>query len=183
MRCFAAVPKTDGSWKAGSGIRMDLTGNALREEGKTSADAAGLPILPGLVRFDEVASGQIDHALRFTIPQTQGAFVWPGRHAASKNKSPSVAPLGERFRLRADFDVSRFSKSNQVILKALKRYGMFLADNGSSMFISGVPDKRWDDDDLHHLGTIRADDFEAVDESDLQLLANSGRVDPVALPH
>ncbi len=179
---FAAVPKNDGSWKAGSGIRMDLTGNALREAGKTSADAAGLPILPGLVRYDEVAAGEIRHALRFTVPQTQAAYVWPARHFASKVKSANVPPLGERFRLRSDFDISRFSKPNQVILTGLKRYGMFLADNGSSMYLSGVPDKRWDDDDLHHLSSLRADDFEAVDESSLQLLPNSGRVDPKALP-
>ncbi len=179
---FAAVPKGASSWKAGSGIRMDLTSNSLREEGKTSADAAGLPILPGLVRYDEVAAGEIRHALRFTLSQTQAAYLWPARHYASKNKSASLTPMGARFRLRASFDVSHYSKSNQVILTALKRYGMFMADNGSSMFVSGVSDQRWDDDDLHHLGDLRADDFEAVDESELMLLPNSGRVDPKAVP-
>jgi hypothetical protein len=178
---YDAHPQPDGSWKAGSGIKMDLTDNALREESKTSADAAGLPILPGLVRYEEVAAGEINHALRFTVPHTQSTFVWPARHKASKDASLKLPPMGTRFRLRADFDISKYSKTNQVIMKALKRYGMFLADNGGAMFISGVSDKRWDDSDLHKLGEMHAEDFEAVDESDLQLLANSGRVDPLAV--
>ena len=178
---FDAHKLGGNEWKAGSGIRMDLTDNALRADGKTSADAAGLPIFPGLVRYDEVAAGEINHALRFTVPHTQNAYIWPARHKASKDSDSRLPPLGVRFRLRADFDISKYSKANQVILTALKRYGMILADNGSAVFISGVPDKRWNDDDLHKLGVIEADDFEAVDESQLQLLPDSGRVDPVSV--
>ncbi len=178
---YAAYPQPDGTWKAGSGIRMDLTDNALRASGKTSADAAGLPILPGLVRYDEVEAGAINHALRFTIPHTQNAYVWPARHKASSLADPAVAPMGERFRLRADFDISKYSKTNQIIMKCLKKYGIILADNGSAMFISGVADRRWDDSDLHKLGDIKAQDFEAVDESDLQLLPDSGRADPLSI--
>jgi hypothetical protein len=176
---FSAFPQADGSWKAGSGIKMDLTSNALRRADWTSADAAGLPILPGLVRYDEVAAGAINHALRFTIPVTQSTYVWPARHKASKNGDLTVPPMGARFRLRADFDVSKYSKTNQVILKCLQKYGMILADNGSSMFVSGVADKRWDDSDLKKLGEVKAEDFEAIDESDLQLLPDSGRVNPL----
>jgi hypothetical protein len=178
---FAAHKQPDGSWKAGSGIRMDLTSNQLRAEGKTSADAAGLPIFPGLVRYDEVASGSINHALRFTIPHTQAAYIWPARHKASRDSNPNLPPMGQRFRLRPDFDISRYSKTNQVIMTALKRYGMFLADNGGAMFLSGVSDKRWDDDDLHRLGGMTAADFIAVDESEWQMMGDSGRVDPLSL--
>jgi hypothetical protein len=178
---WAAHRQSETYWKAGSGIKMDLTDNALREDGKTSADAAGLPVLPGLVRYEEVASGEIRHALRFTVPKTQKAYVWPARHAASKIADPKFPPMGERFRLRADFDISGYSKTNQVILTALKRYGMFLADNGGPWFFSGTPDSHWDDDDLHKLNGVKGSDFEAVNESDWQFLANSGRVDPVAL--
>ena len=176
---FNAHSSRAGEWTAGSGIRMDLTGNALRGAGKTSADAAGLPIFPGLVRYDEVAAGEIKHALRFTIPHTQGAFVWPARHRASGITDLDTPPLGVRFRLRANYDISHYSRSNQVILAALKRYGMFLADNGSSVFLSGVSDKRWSDRDLHNLGKITAADFEVVDESKWQMLSDSGRVDPL----
>jgi hypothetical protein len=178
---FAAERLPDNTWKAAAGIRMDLTSNGLRADSLTSGDAAGLPILPGLVRYDEVASGEIRHALRFTLPKTQKAHVWPARHDASNITDPKYPPLGERFRLRADFDISGFSKTNQVILTALKRYGMFLADNGSAWFVSGVPDPRWNDDDLHNLQHAKGSDFEAVDESDWQYLGASGRVDPVSL--
>ncbi len=159
---YDAHPGGSGAWTAGSGIIMDLTSNALRAEGKTSADAAGLPILPGLVRYDEVEAGQINHALRFTVQHTQAAWVWPARHKASRSNDVHLVPMGERFRLRADFDISKYSKTNQVIMTALKKYGMFMADNGSSMFISGVADKRWNDTDLHKLGDMKAEDFEAV---------------------
>ena len=175
---FAARRQTDTYWKAGAGIKMDLTSNGLRPEGKTSTDAAGLPVLPGLVRYDEVAAGEIRHALRFTAPRTQDEYIWPARHAASKITDRKVPPLGSRFRLRADFDVSGFSKTNQVILTALKRYGMFLADNGGAWFLTGVPDPRWDDDDLHNLLKATGKDFEVVDESGWQYLPNSARVDP-----
>jgi hypothetical protein len=177
---YDSHPKGDGTWTAGSGVIIDLTSNALRAEGKTSADAAGLPILPGLVRYDEVQAGAINHALRFTIPHTQAAFIWPARHKASHITDVKVAPMGVRFRLRADFDISKYSKTNQVIMKALKKYGMFLADNGSAMFISGVSDKRWDDLDLHKLGDMKTEDFEAVDESEWQMMLDSARVDPLS---
>ncbi len=181
MELYAAQLQSDNSWKAGSGIKMDLTGNALREADKTSADAAGLPILPGLIRYDEVAAGEIRHALRFTIPKSQRAYVWPARHFASHITDTKYPPLGVRFRLRADFDISPYSKTNQIILTALKRYGMILADNGSPWFVIGTPDPRWSDMDLHELHNVKGKDFEAVDESDWQYLANSGRVDPVSL--
>ena len=177
---FAAARKPDGSWTAGSGIKMDLTSNAQREEGKTSADAAGLAILPGLVRYDEVASGEIRHALRFTAPKTQNTYIWPATHAASKNSDAKLPPMGVRFRLKAAVDISGYSKENQVILRALKRYGMILADNGSSWFVVGEPDQRWSDSDLHHLAQIKGSDFEAVDESDFQMLKDSARVDPMS---
>lgn len=177
---FAAARKPDGSWTAGSGIKMDLTSNAQREEGKTSADAAGLAILPGLVRYDEVASGEIRHALRFTAPKTQNTYIWPATHAASKNSDAKLPPMGVRFRLKASVNISGYSKENQVILRALKRYGMILADNGSSWFVVGEPDQRWSDSDLHRLGQIMGSDFEAVNESDFQMLKDSARVDPMS---
>lgn len=159
---------------------MDLTSNALRPAGLTSADAAGLPIFQGLVKYDEVASGQIDHALRFTVQHSQKAYIWPARHQASNNTDQNVPPMGARFRLRADFDISGYSPANQVIMKALKRYGMFVADNGSSMYLSGVPDTRWNDDDLHQLNGMAGSDFEAVDESSLQLSPDSARANASA---
>ena len=171
----------DGSWKADAGVKIDLTSNALRGDGKTSTDAAGMAVLPGLLRYDEVAAGEIRHAIRFTAPRTQRAYVWPARHFASKNTDPNVPPMGQRFRLRADVDISGFSKENQVILTALKRYGMLLSDNGSPWFIIGAPDSRWDDTDLNRLKQIKGTDFEAVDESDWQMHPDSGRVDPVSL--
>ena len=178
---FAADAQKDGSWKAGAGIRLDVTSQGLRPEGWTSADAAGLPILPGLVRYDELASGEIRHALRFTVPHTRNEYVWPARHMASHDANPNLPPMGERFRLRADFDVSKFSKTNQVIMVALKRYGMFLADNGGAMFLTGAPDKHWDDSDLKHLNAMKASDFEAVDESELEMTSSSARVDPLVM--
>jgi len=179
MELYSVKRLSDTAWKAGAGIKMDLESNALRQDGKTSADAAGLPILPGLVRYDEVAAGEIRHALRFTAPKTQQAYIWPARHQASRNTSTKLPPLGVRFRLRANFDISNFSKTDQVILTALKHYGMFLADNGSAWFLSGAPDTRWNDDDLHQLLNVKGSDFEAVDESNWQYLPDSARVDPV----
>ena len=148
----------------------------MRPDGWTSADAAGLPILPGLVRYDEAVTGTINHALRFTAPRTRRAYVWPARHYASSLTDPNLPPMGQRFRLRADFDISGFSPINQAILRALKHYGMFLADNGSSWYLSGVPDERWNNDDLHLLQTrVHGSDFEAVDESSLMIQPNSGQ--------
>ena len=134
----------------------------------------GLPIFPGLVRYDEVAAGEIRHAIRFTVPQTQQAFLWPARHYASSLTGTQYPPMGARFRLRAGFDISGFSAANQVILRALKKYGMMLADNGSAWYISGAPDERWNNDDLHNLGLIHGSDFEAVDVSGLMIDPNSG---------
>ena len=145
----------------------------------TSADAAGLPVLPGLVRYDEVAAGTINHTLRFTVPQTRRAYIWPARHYASDLTGAQYPPMGQRFRLKASFNISGFSPANQVILRALKTYGMFLADNGSAWYLSGVPDPRWDDDDLHALQTgVHGRDFEAVDESSLMIDPNSAAAHP-----
>ena len=141
----------------------------------TSADAAGLPIFPGLVRYDEIAAGEIRHALRFTVPKTQKAYVWPARHYASSLTGAQYPPMGVRFRLRANFDISSFSPANQVILRALKKYGMMIADNGSAWFLSGAPDSRWNNDELHDLGRIHGSDFEVVDVSGLMIAPDSGQ--------
>jgi hypothetical protein len=150
-------------WTAGSGAIFDLTTNTSRPAGWTSADAAGLPIFPGLVRYDEaVEQGEIRHALRFTCARTRRAFVAPGRHFASRSDDPKFPPMGMRVRLRASYDVSRFPKVARVILTALKTHGMFLADNGSDWFLSGAPDPRWSDDDLGALKKVKGRDFEVV---------------------
>jgi hypothetical protein len=173
---FDAYPQPDGTWHAFAGARFDLTSNALRPETWTSADAAGLPILPGLVRYEEIAAGVIPHALRFTAALTQEAFIWPARHQAGATTDPNVPPLGQRFRLKAEVHLSGFSLTNQIILQALQTYGMFLSDNGSDWFFSGVPDDRWDNDDLHELQErIHGSDFEAVDSSSLIVEPDSGQ--------
>jgi hypothetical protein len=173
---FAAYPQPDGSWDAGSGAVFDLRSNDLRPASWTSADAAGLPILPGLVRYDEVAAGEIRHALRFTAPQTRQAYLWPARHDASSLTGSNYPPMGQRFRLKADFDISGFSDEVQVILRALQQYGMILADNGSSWYICGAPDPRWDNDILvSELRQVKGSDFEAVDESGLMVDPDSGQ--------
>jgi hypothetical protein len=173
---YAAERQPDGSWEAGSGAVFDLEGYDLRPDGWTSADAAGLPILPGLVRYDEVAAGEIRHAIRFTAPQTRAAHVWPARHHASDLTDERYPPMGQRFRLRADFDASGFSPEARVVVEALKRYGMVLADNGSAWYLSGAPDDRWDDDALRDLKQLRGSDFEAVDVSALMIDPDSARV-------
>ncbi|MFZ1400462.1 MAG: hypothetical protein WAS33_26405 [Candidatus Promineifilaceae bacterium] len=172
---YSAYPQNDGSWEAGNGAVYDLNSHALRPDGWTSADAAGLPILPGLVRYDEVAAGEIRHAIRFTAPQTQAAHLWPARHDASSLTGSSYPPMGLRLRLRADYDISGFSPPMQVILQAFKTYGLILADNGSAWYISGVPDARWDNDILHEMDVITGADFEAVDTSSLMINPNSGQ--------
>jgi hypothetical protein len=171
---YATYPQAS-SWTAGSGAIFNLPSNALRPSGWTSTDAAGLPIFPGLIRYDEVAAGAINHAIRFTVPQTQKAFVWPARHYASSLTGSQYPPMGARFRLRASFDISGFSPANQVILKALKKYGMMLADNGSAWYLSGATDSRWNNDDLHNLSQLQGSDFEAVDVSGLRVDVNSGQ--------
>jgi len=173
---YAAYPQPGGGWTAGSGAIFDLRADRLRPAGWTSADAAGLPILPGLVRYDEVAAGAIRHAIRFTAPQTRQSYVWPARHYASSLTGAQYPPMGQRFRLRADYDISGFSAANQVILAALKKYGMMLADNGSSWYLSGAPDDRWNNDDLHALTQLTGADFEAVDVSHLMANPDSGQV-------
>ena len=171
---FSAYPQLDGSWKAGSGAIFKLNSNALRPDTWTSSDAAGFAVVPGLVRYDEVASGEIRHAIRFTVPQTRRTYVWPARHFASSLTGSQYPPMGARFRLKASFDITGFSPENQVILRALKKYGMLLADNGSSWFISGAPDNHWDNDRLRELRRVHGSDFEAVDESSLRVDPNSG---------
>ncbi len=172
---YDAHPRSDGGWDAGSGAIFDLRTNALRPAGWTSADAAGLPILPGLVRYDEAAAGEIAHALRFTAPETQRAYVWPARHFASDLTEARFPPMGQRFRLRADYDLSGFDPIVQTILRAMQRYGIILADNGSPWYVSGAPDERWDNDILHQLDQLKGDDFEAVDISTLRLDPDSGQ--------
>lgn len=172
---FSAYP-TGSGWDAASGAVYDLRSNALRPDGWTSADAAGLPIFPGLVRYDEVAAGVIAHPIRFTASRTQQAYVWPARHFASSITDLDVPPMGQRFRLEADFDISGFSPEIQVILTAFQQYGLILADNGSDWFISGAPDERWDNDILRELKDIPGSAFEAVDVSGLIVDPNSGQV-------
>ena len=174
---YAAHQEPSG-WEAGSGAIFDLQDYALRPAGWTSADAAGLPILPGLVRYDEVASGEIRHAIRFTAPQTRKAYVWPARHYASNETGSQYPPMGQRFRLKASYDISGFSPEVQVILQAMKTYGIILADNGSHWYISGVPDERWDNEMLHEMDVVHGSDFEAVDVSSLMLDPDSGQVKP-----
>ena len=160
--------KVGSTWHAGSGAIWSLRSNALRPDGWTSADAAGLPILPGLVRYDEVAAGVISHALRFTAPDTRSAHIYPARHDAGSGSDSSLPPMGLRLRLKASVDISGFSHADQVILRAMKRYGIILADNGSPWYITGAPDPRWNDDDLHRIGSITGSDFEVVDTSHLR---------------
>jgi hypothetical protein len=163
-----------GSWHAGSGAIWNLNSNALRPDTWTSADAAGLPVLPGLVRYDEILSGNIDHAIRFTASSTNG-YIWPARHLTSDDPSaPHIPPMGARFRLKASFNVSGYPPAMQVILNAMKTYGIILADNGSDWYVSGAPDNRWDNDMLHLLDDLTGDDFEAVDTSVLMINSNSG---------
>jgi hypothetical protein len=181
---YKSYPESNGNWSAMSGAIYDLNSHALRPETWTSADAAGLPILPGLARYDEVAAGAINHALRFTAPDTQHAYVWPARHQASDLTGAEYPPMGQRFRLKAGYDISGFSAEAQVILQALKIYGMMLADNGSPWFISGAPDEQWDNDVLHELHEVPGSAFEAVDVSSLMLSPDSGQVrPPVAYNH
>jgi hypothetical protein len=160
---FDARPVNGGaSWSAGSGAIFDLSSNALRPAGWTSADAAGLPIFAGLARYDEVASGAIRHALRFTCPTTRRAYVPPARHYASSQTSPNLPPMGMRVRLKASVDISSFPSDVQVILTALKKYGMILADNGGGFFVSGAPDPRWNDESIDTMKRIKGSDFEVV---------------------
>ncbi len=156
-----------GRWHAGSGATWSLGSNAVRPAGWTSADAAGLPILPGLARYDQVAAGAIRHALRFTAASSCAGYVYPARHEAGSGSCSVEPPMGLRVRLKASFDISHFSAQTRVVLQALKTYGMILADNGSPWYISGAPDSHWDDDGLHNLNQVKGSDFEVVDTSGL----------------
>jgi hypothetical protein len=158
-----AASKGAAGWKAGSGAIFDLRSNALRPNGWTSADAAGLPIYPGLARYDEVAAGVIAHALRFTAPETRNTHIYPARHHASSLTAAKYPPMGLRIRLKANVSLAGFGPQSRVILTALKRYGMILADNGSAYYVTGAPHPDWDDDDLHDLHQITGSMFEVVD--------------------
>ncbi|MDQ4124144.1 MAG: hypothetical protein M3134_00895 [Actinomycetota bacterium] len=160
--------RRDGRWRAGSGAIWDLGSNELRPKGWTSADAAGLPILPGLARWDEVKKGVIDHALRFTVSRTRAKYVYPARHYASDSDDPDLPPMGLRLRLKKSFSLDGFPRQARVVLVALKRYGMIVADNGSDWFISGAPNPNWDNDALHTLGDVKGSDFVVVDTSELR---------------
>jgi len=175
---FKAFPVDEGaSWNTHAGAVFDLGSNALRPDGWTSADAAGLPIVPGLVRAEEVfTDGVIRHAIRFTVPQTRNTYVWPARHKASSLTGLQYPPMGQRFRLRADFDSSNMSTAVQVIVQAMKTYGLILADNGSAWYLTGEPSELWDNDDLRDLNDVVGSDFEAVDVSSLMVDPDSGQV-------
>jgi hypothetical protein len=165
---YAAYPVAGGtSWRAGSGAVWNLRSNRLRPSGWTSADAAGLPILPGLARYDEVRRGNIDHALRVTVPRSRRAFIYPARHFASSSNDPDLPAMGQRLRLRRSFDISGFPPQSRVVLRALKRYGMIVADNGSPWYISGAPSRGWSNDDLRALRRVKGKDFEVVDTRSL----------------
>lgn len=155
--------RSGGGWRADSGARFDLSSNVLRPLGWTSADAAGLPILPGLVRHEEVAAGAIEHAIRVTFARTQRGYVLPATHFASSRTDPTLPPMGLRLRLSSDFDVTSLTGQARVIAVAMQRYGLIVADNGSNWFFQGAPSPFWDDDDLNQLKGISGDWFEVVD--------------------
>lgn len=164
-----------GGWTAGSGATWSLTSNALRPRTWTSADAAGLPILPGLLRWDEVKTGRVDHAIRFTTDVTGRAFIWPSRHQAGSTDDAAAPPMGARFRLRADYPLTDYSPSARVVLRAMKQYGLVLADNGSPWFFQGTSDERWPSALIEQLKRVPASAFEAVDTSVLRVRPNSAQ--------
>ena len=165
---FAAYPQNGGaSWRAGSGAIFNLRSNRVRPAGWTSADAAGLAILPGLARYEDVKRGKIDHALRFTVSRSRRAYIYPARHFASSNTDPDLPAMGQRLRLKASFDTSGYPRQARIVLNALKRYGMIVADNGSDWFISGSPSRGWDNDELNALKRVEGSNFEVVDTTRL----------------
>ena len=176
MRCSSAcrlyelggLQRAGGRWHAWAGAVWSLRSNRVRPAGWTSADAAGLPNFPGLARWDEARRGVIDHALRFTAARTRRAYVWPARHYASSSTDPSLPPMGLRVRLKASFDVRPFPRQARIVMVALKRYGMLLADNGSNWYIGGAPSPGWSNDQLHTFGRVKGSDFEVVDASSLR---------------
>ncbi len=157
-----AAQRSGAGWEAGSGAVFNLRSNALRPEGWTSADAAGLPIFPLLVRYPEVAAGQIDHALRVTVERTQRGYIHPATHFASSSSDPNLPPMGLRLRLKASFSLAGFRGESLIVLRALKRYGLIVADNGSPWYITGAPDPRWNDEDLEQIKRVPGSAFEAV---------------------
>jgi hypothetical protein len=169
---YSSYPNADGSWSAGSAAIWDMLADQQRPWTWTSADAAGLPIFPGLIRYDEVAAGQIQHAIRFTVPQSRAAMIPPASHWASNSSNSVAPPMGMRLRLKAGFDISSFPPSVRVILTGLKKYGMIMADNGSAMYLSGVPDDRWNNNDLHTLSQVPASAFEVVQMNPVYTAAN-----------
>jgi hypothetical protein len=177
---YQVAKNPDGTWKGSSGAVFDLRSNGMRPDGWTSADAAGFAILPGLIRWDEIQAGEIKHAIRLTIPKTRNEYVWPARHFASRLWEPFYPPMGTRFRLKANYDISGFPKEVQVVLRALKKYGMLLADNGQSWFLTGVPDTRWDDELWSTIKRVKGSDLEAVDTSSLMITPNSAQAGTVA---
>jgi hypothetical protein len=164
---LGGLERRAGRWHAWAGATWSLRSNRLRPSGWTSADAAGLPILPGLARYDEVKAGAIRHALRFTVSRTRRAFVYPARHFASDRTDPNLPPMGLRLRLRASFDTSGFPRQSRIVLEALKRYGMIVADNGSDWYVTGAPSQGWSNDDLRSLGRVTGSAFEVVDTTSL----------------
>ncbi|MGB2874348.1 MAG: hypothetical protein WBB76_02620 [Gaiellaceae bacterium] len=160
---LGGLERRNGSWHAWAGAAWNLGSNKVRRAGWTSADAAGLPIFPGLARYDEVRRGVIDHALRFTVERTRRAYLYPARHYASDLTDPSLPPMGLRVRLKASFDVRPFPRQARIVLIALKRYGMLVADNGSNWYITGAPSPGWSNDQLHTLGQVKGSSFEVVD--------------------
>jgi hypothetical protein len=173
---FATYPHTGGRWTAGSGASWRLTSNRLRPQGWTSSDAAGLPILPGLLRYPEVRAGRVDHAIRFTTDVTDRKHVWPARHDAGSVSDPTYPPMGARFRLKASFPTSGYRADTRTVLRAMKRYGLVLADNGSPWFFQGTADDRWPSGLLDQLKTIPASAFEAVDTAPMRVRPGSAKV-------
>lgn len=164
-----ALHRAGGRWAAGSGAIFDLRSNKLRPAGWTSADAAGLPILPGLARWDgDASTGRIDHALRFTVEQTRRAYVYPARHFASNANDASLPPMGLRVRLKASVNIAKLPRQARIVAQAMKTYGLILADNGSDWFVSGAPSPQWRNDELHALGSLSGSDFEVIDTSKLR---------------
>jgi hypothetical protein len=162
-----AVARAD-HWDAACGAIFNLAGNDLRKETWTSADAAGLPILPGLIRYDEIKRGVIDHAIRMTVEVSRKSYLWPARHQAGSTTSQDAPPMGQRYRLKAAFDISGFPPAAQTVLKALKKYGAIVADNGGNWYLTGAPDDRYPDDEIDALKRVKGSDFEAVQSVDAQ---------------
>ncbi|MFD9405752.1 hypothetical protein ACFWBN_01845 [Streptomyces sp. NPDC059989] len=173
-----AKPRGDNAWHAGSGAVFDLRTNELRPDGWTSADAAGLAILPGLVRYDEAATGRIDHAIRLTVPRSDQSYVWPARHQAGSAADTSLPPMGLRLRLKSSVDTSQLAPQAKAVAEALKKYGAIVADNGSAWYITGEENSGWNNSQLDALKDIKGSDFEAVDASGLQQSPDSGAVAP-----